>query len=82
MTGMFVGCGNSLKLVELENEKVVNTLIGHSHNIITIKTAFHPEYGECVISRELYTGQMKLWMNKLYKLKRIIEELYEKLMFY
>ena len=76
---LFVGCGNSLKVVDLEKEKVVNTLIGHSHNVITIKTVFHPQYGECIVSQELYTGQMKLWMNKAYKLKRIIEELNEKL---
>ena len=76
---LFVGCANFLKVVDIENEEVVNTLFGHSYNIITIKTVVHPIYGECVISQELYTGQMKLWVNKTIKMKNIIDELNEKL---
>ena len=79
---LFVGCGNCLKVVDIENEKVVNSLIGHSNNILTIKTVIHPLYGECIISQELYSGQIKLWINKTNKMKYIIGELYEKLKFY
>ena len=79
---LLVGCGKSLQIIDLESEKVVNTLIGHSHNIITIKTVIHPVYGECIVSHELYTGQMMLWANKINKMKSIIDELYEKLKFY
>ena len=42
----------------------------------------HPVYGECVISQELYTGQMKLWVNKRNRMKIIIEDLYKKLEIY
>lgn len=79
---LFAGCGNSLKVIDLENEIVVNTLIGHTHNIITIKTVMHPVYGECVITQELYTGQMKLWVNKKNKMKNLIDELNKKLEMY
>ena len=68
---MFVGCGKCLKVVDIENEKVVNTLVGHSNNILTIKTGIHPLYGECIFSQELYAGQIKLWINKTNKLKYI-----------
>ena len=76
---LFVGCGKCLKVVDIENEKVVNTLVGHSNNILTIKTGIHPLYGDCIFSQELYAGQIKLWINKTNKLKYIIDELYEKL---
>ena len=73
---LFVGCGKELKVIDLENENIVNTLIGHDHNIITIKSVIHPLYGESIITQELYNGQIKLWTNKINKMKYIIEELY------
>ena len=76
---LFVGCGKELKVIDLENENIVNTLIGHDHNIITIKSVIHPLYGESIITQELYNGQIKLWTNKINKMKYIIEELYSKL---
>jgi hypothetical protein len=42
----------------------------------------HPRYGECVISQELYTGQMKLWANQVNKINSIINSLYEKIKLY
>ena len=68
-----------MKVIDLENENIVNTLIGHDHNIITIKSVIHPLYGESIITQELYNGQIKLWTNKINKMKYIIEELYSKL---
>ena len=79
---LIIGCGKSLQIIDLESEKVVNTLINHTNNIITIKTVIHPVYGECIVSHELYTGQMMLWANKTNKMKSIIDELYKKLKFY
>lgn len=69
-------------MIDIENETVVNTLKGHGNNIITIKTVIHPRYGECVISQELYTGQMKLWANQVNKINSIINSLYEKIKLY
>ena len=78
--GIF-GCGNALQIIDIENEEVVNTLIGHTNNIITIKTVIHPVYGECIVSQELYTGQTKLWANQINKMKSLLNELYKKLKF-
>ena len=78
---LFVGCGNSLQVIDIENEEVVNTLIGHTNNIITIKTVIHPIYGECILSQELYTGQIKLWVNQTNKMNSILKELHQKLKF-
>ena len=74
-----VGCGNLIKIVDLENEEVVNTLVGHNFNVITIKSIKHPKYGECIVSQDLYDGQIKLWVNKIYKIKYWTDELTKRL---
>ena len=74
-----VGCGNFIKIVDLENEEVISTLVGHNFNVITIKTINHPKYGECIVSQDLYDGQIKLWVNKINKIKYLIDELNKKL---
>ena len=76
---LFVGFGNKIKFVDLENEEVINTLIDYNYNVITIKTINHPKYGPCLISQDLYDGQIKLWVNKINKYKYLIDELYKKL---
>ena len=76
---LIVGCGKSLKVIDIESEEVVNTLNGHDNNIITIKSVIHPFYGECIVTQDLYSGQIKLWANKINKMKYIISELYSKL---
>ena len=70
-----------MQVIDIENEEVVNTLIGHTNNIITIKTLIHPIYGECILSQELYTGQIKLWVNQINKMNSILKELHKKLKF-
>ena len=76
---IFIGCGNSIKLLDLNEEKVIGNLIGHNFNVITLKTIVHPKYGECLISQDLYDGNIKLWINKMFHIKYLIKELYEKL---
>jgi len=76
---LFIGCGNSIKLLDLENEEVISTLIGHKFNVITVQTVDHPTYGECLVSQDLYNGQIKLWVNKINKFKFLIDELNKKL---
>ena len=78
---LVAGCGNSLHIIDIKNEEVVNILIGHSYNIMTIKTIIHPIYGECIVSQELYNGQIKLWANQINKMKSILNGLYRKLKF-
>ena len=76
---IFVGCGNSIKLLDLNEKKVICNLIGHNFNVITLKTIIHPKYGECLISQDLYDGNIKLWINKIFHIKYLIKEFYEKL---
>ena len=76
---IFIGCGNAIKLLDLNEEKVIGNLIGHNFNVITLKTIVHPKYGECLISQDLYDGNIKLWINKMFHIKYLIKELYEKL---
>ena len=78
---LIAGCGNTLHIIDIKNEEVVNILIGHSYNIMTIKTIIHPIYGECIVSQELYNGQIKLWANQINKMKSILNGLYRKLKF-
>ena len=76
---LFVGCGNSIKLVDLNNREVLNGLVEHNHKIISVKTIIHPKYGECIISLDIYDGQIKLWVNKINKYRYLISELNKKL---
>ena len=76
---LFVGCGNSIKLVDLDNEEVINTLVDYNYNVISVKTVSHPKYGECLVSQDLYEGHIKLWVNKINICQYTINELYKKL---
>ena len=76
---LFVGCGNEIKIVDLDNNEVLNGLVEHNNKIISVKTIIHPKYGECIISQDLYDGQIKLWVNKINKYQYLIDELNKKL---
>ena len=59
---LFVGCDDhTIKLVDLKNKIVVNTLNGHKNSVLTIKRIFIPLYGDCIISQEKGNSQIKLW---------------------
>ena len=61
---LFVGCGDkTIKLIELENGKIVNSLIGHNNNVCSFKIIFHPKYGKCIISQGHENDQIKIWIN-------------------
>ena len=62
---LFVGCEDKIiRLVDLNEEKVVKDLKGHSTYIVTIKKILHPKYGDCLISVGNFYEQLKLWINK------------------
>ena len=62
---MFVGCEDeTIKLIELKEVKVVNSLKGHNRNVLTIKKISHPIYGECLISQNVKNSEIKLWIDK------------------
>ena len=60
---LFVGCEDKeIKLINLENGKIINKLKGHSDSVLTIKKVIHPEYGECLLSQGNDKDQIKLWI--------------------
>ena len=59
---LFVGCGDkTIKLIEIENGRIINSLIGHNKNVCSFKIIFHPTYGKCIISQGHENDQIKLW---------------------
>ena len=59
---LFVGCkDNTIKLIDLNTNEIVNILKGHNKRILTIKKIIHPKYGEYLISQEADEGHIKLW---------------------
>jgi WD40 repeat protein len=62
---LFVGCSDkTIKLIELHNELIIKSLIGHSDVVLTIKKIYHPEYGESLISQGAGDDQIKIWISK------------------
>ena len=60
---LFAGSNDkTIKLIDLEHEKVIKILNGH-HNqeVTTIKKIFHPKYGECLITYGI--DNIILWKN-------------------
>jgi len=58
----FVGCGDkSIKLINLENNKIINSLIGHQNNVSSFKIIFHPKLGKCIISQGHSSDQIRIW---------------------
>ena len=64
---IFVGCNdNTIKLIELSNEKIIKELKGHDGVVFSVKTVVFPEYDKCLISQGS-DDLLKLWViNKHY----------------
>ena len=62
VNNLFVGCvDKTMKLININNGKIIKSLSGHREEVITIKKVIHPKYGECLIS---YGGDIILWTKK------------------
>ena len=62
---IFAGCGDkTIKLINLENNKIVNSLIGHRKGISSFKIIFHPKFGKCIISQGSNNEQIRIWTFK------------------
>lgn len=62
---VFAGCGDkTIKLINLENNKIVNSLIGHQKGITHFKIIFHPKFGKCIISQGTNNEQIRIWTYK------------------
>lgn len=63
---IYVGCvDNTIKLIDLQNEIVVRSLIGYNNEVCTIQKIDIPQYGgECIISQGWENDPIKIWTNK------------------
>ena len=60
---LFVACKEKvIKLVDIKNKLIINNLIGHTNNSLTIKKINHPIYGKCLVSQG-FDNIIKLWGN-------------------
>ena len=60
---LFVGCKDkTIKLIDIQNNKIISSLIGHNDFVISIKKINHPQYGQCIISQG-FDNKIKLWNN-------------------
>ena len=59
---LFLGCSDyTIKLIELDNYKVIKTLIGHNDIVQNLTKIIHPKFGECLLSQGKYNGEILLW---------------------
>ena len=62
---LFVACEDkTLKLIEINEGKILTSLTDHNKEVITIKKIFHPKYGECLISQGYGDSPIIFWINK------------------
>ena len=63
---LFVGTSDkAIKLVDINNEKIINNLYSHNSEILTIRKTILNKYGECLLSQA--NDQIKLWINEINK---------------
>ena len=61
---LFVGClDETIRLIDIENGKIIQSLYGQESIPLTIKKINHPKYGESLISQGNLNDQIKLWIN-------------------
>jgi WD40 repeat protein len=58
---IFAGSKRSIKLIDVNKQKVIKKFGGHDHEIITIKKIEIPKYGKCLISQDRENGSIILW---------------------
>ena len=62
---LFCGCSdNNIKLLDLNELKVVGELKGHKNEIETVKKFNHPKFGEILLSQSARDLSIKMWVSK------------------
>ena len=60
---LFVGCEDkTIELIDINKGIIINNLIRHHNNVVTIKKVFHHKYGDCLISQGYANDQIKFWI--------------------
>ena len=59
---LFIGCfDKTIKLMELETGKVIETLYGNKNLVLTVKCISHPKLGKYLISQAWHNEKIKVW---------------------
>jgi WD40 repeat protein len=62
---LYVACEDkALKLIDINEGKILISLKDHKREVITIKKIFHPKYGEYLISQGYGDSPIIMWINK------------------
>ena len=62
---LFVACEDkALKLIDINQGKILRSLKDHKDEVITIKKIFHPKFGESLISQGYGKSPIIVWINK------------------
>ena len=73
---LFIGYEDkTIKLLEIKSEEIVNNLFGNNSTVLNIKKINHPKYGECLISQGAKDNQIKLWIKKIKKKKKKLNQI-------
>ena len=58
-----VGCEDkSIKIIDLDKEKVIAELKGHKNKVTMIRKLVHPKYREFLVSQGHLNDGFKLWV--------------------
>ena len=62
---LFIGCMiGVIKCINLKTGDIIHNLMGHENRVNSVKTLFHPIYGNCLISQGWLSDSIKLWAIK------------------
>ena len=57
-----VGCDDfEIKIIDLKDGKIVQSLKGHYRQVLNIKKIFHTKYKECLVSKGILNDYIMLW---------------------
>ena len=58
-----VGCEDkSIKIIDLDNKRVISELRGHKNIVTMVRKLVHPQYGEFLVSQGHLNDGFKLWV--------------------
>ena len=61
----FVGCKDTIRLIEITNELIIKKFKGHNGFVNNIIKIIHPKYGESLLSQNYLDSNINLWSNKI-----------------
>ena len=56
-----VGCGKRIKIVNIENGKIIKEIKSHEKNVWTIKKIYHPYFKDCILAQGAKKAGVKIF---------------------